>query len=56
LKWVQSHHPAVKVIMFSNMAGEFHRKAALAGGATHFLDKSSEFFQLLAILDDTKSC
>ncbi len=43
LKWIKTNHPAVVVMMLSNMASDFHRRAAEKRGADHFFDKSTEF-------------
>jgi DNA-binding NarL/FixJ family response regulator len=47
LKWMKQYYPDIRIIMFSNHADEFHRKAAKQLGADYFFDKSKEFKQLI---------
>ena len=50
LEWIKKEYPAIIVIMFSNNADPFFRKAAENSGADYFLDKSMEFEGITQIL------
>ena len=51
LKAVRQADPGVAFVVFSNNANPAYRKRYLAEGAQSFLDKSSEFNQLVAAVN-----
>lgn len=51
LKEVKQLLPAVRSIVLTNFANEQYRKASINAGAECFLDKSTEFEQVLLILE-----
>ena len=48
LRAVRAADPRIAFVVFSNNAGPAYRKRYLGEGARHFLDKTSEFDQLIA--------
>jgi DNA-binding response OmpR family regulator len=50
LQFIRERYPSVVVIMLSNQSGPRHRAICLEQGAAHFLDKSTEFGQVRAIV------
>ena len=52
LRSLHRHVPAPPVVVFTNFAIPAYRDTALALGASHFLDKSRDYDQLLAVLQD----
>lgn len=43
LRHIRKEYPAIIVIMISNQASPFYRNLCLRLGASHFIDKSTEF-------------
>lgn len=52
LRRVRAAQPDVAFVVFSNNNDEAYRRRYLADGASRFLDKSSEFDQLVAAISD----
>jgi DNA-binding NarL/FixJ family response regulator len=50
LRYVRDAYPAVTVIMLSNQSSTHYRTLCQVLGAAHFIDKSTEFEELPAIL------
>lgn len=50
LRRVHAAYPAIRFAVLTNFATDQHRKACLAAGAEHFLDKSSEFPRIREIM------
>lgn len=48
LRAVRSADPSIAFVVFSNNSGPAYRKRYLGAGAAQFLDKSTEFDQLVA--------
>ncbi len=51
LRYIKKNHPSIPVIMLSNQSGEFYRSRCKTLGASHFIDKSTEFESLLSVID-----
>ena len=51
LRYTKQHFPAIKIIMFTNQASEYHRELCLKLGASHFIDKSNDFDALPGIVN-----
>jgi DNA-binding NarL/FixJ family response regulator len=51
LRAVRPKLPGLRVIVLTNFATDQHRRACLAAGAEHFLDKTAEFPRLREILE-----
>jgi DNA-binding NarL/FixJ family response regulator len=43
LRHLRRHHPSIIVVMLSNQGGLFYRELCLRLGASHYIDKSTEF-------------
>lgn len=52
LKYLSKNHPAIVVIMFSNLSSMPYREKAMELGAKYFLDKSTEFEKIPEILTE----
>jgi DNA-binding NarL/FixJ family response regulator len=52
LKACRAVLPNLRVAVLTNFATDQHRRACLAAGAEHFLDKSSEFPRIRSIMAD----
>lgn len=52
LKACRAALPHLRVAVLTNFATDQHRRACLAAGAEHFLDKSSEFPRIRSIMAD----
>lgn len=52
LKHIKSSVPRTEVIMLTNHANPFYRRACMRAGASYFLDKSSEFRQIGELLNE----
>ena len=52
LREIKRGSPAAVVVMLTNFATPEHRSVCLAAGADYFLDKSTEFWDVLDILQD----
>ena len=50
LQAVRSTHPAIAFVVFSNNSAPAYRKRYLGEGAVSFLDKSTEFDQLVTVV------
>jgi DNA-binding NarL/FixJ family response regulator len=50
LRYIKRYDPSIIVIMLSNQSGEFYRIRCKALGASHFMDKSTEFDQVPCII------
>jgi DNA-binding NarL/FixJ family response regulator len=50
LRYIIQHHPATTVIMCSNQSSLFYRNLCGRIGAAYFIDKSTEFESIPAIL------
>jgi len=50
LRYIKKDFPSIIVIMLSNQSGEFYRSRCKALGANYFVDKSTEFDQVLPIV------
>jgi DNA-binding NarL/FixJ family response regulator len=50
LRVVRRRYPAIAVIMISNQSDESYRTVCAALGALHFLDKSTEFEEIPALI------
>jgi DNA-binding NarL/FixJ family response regulator len=50
LRVVRKRYPAIAVIMISNQSDESYRAVCAALGAQHFLDKSTEFEEIPALI------
>ena len=50
LRTVHATSPMIRFAVLSNFATDQHRKACLAAGAEHFLDKSEEFPRIKDIM------
>ena len=50
LSAVRAADPAINFVVFSNIGLPAYRKRYLLAGAAHFLDKSTEFDQLAAVI------
>ena len=55
LRAVRGADPAIAFVVFSNNAGPAYRKRYLGEGAQRFLDKTSEFDQLAAAVEQASS-
>ena len=51
LRAVRAADPAIAFVVFSNNAGPAYRKRYLGEGARHFLDKTTEFDQLVSAVE-----
>ena len=51
LRAVRAANPAIAFVVFSNNAGPAYRKRYLGEGAQRFLDKTTEFDQLVAAVE-----
>jgi DNA-binding NarL/FixJ family response regulator len=51
LRYTKQYFPAIKIIMFTNQASEYHRELCLKLGASHFIDKSKDFEALPGIVN-----
>ena len=54
LREIHRHVPAIKFIVLTNHANAQCRKICMNAGASHFLDKSSEFGDVRKILQETE--
>jgi DNA-binding NarL/FixJ family response regulator len=54
LREIHSHVPEIKFIVLTNHASTQYRKICMTAGASHFLDKSSEFGDVRKILQETE--
>ena len=52
LHHVRPTHPQLHIIMLTNHANTFYRKACLKAGANYFFDKSADFDLVETVLDD----
>ncbi|MES2397736.1 MAG: response regulator [Bacteroidota bacterium] len=52
LKYLSKNHPAIVVIMFSNLSSMPYREKAMELGAKYFLDKSTEFEKIPKVLTE----
>lgn len=43
LKFIVKDHPAVKVVMLTNLVSDYYQKLCRKIGAVHFMDKSKDF-------------
>nr|WP_315476439.1 response regulator transcription factor [uncultured Undibacterium sp.] len=50
LKKIKTTHPEIRVVVLSNHSSDANRMQALRAGADSFLDKSTDFEQIPAIL------
>ena len=50
LRFIHEQFPNVRVIMLSNQSSSRHRAICQELGAVHFLDKSTEFGQVRAVI------
>jgi CheY-like chemotaxis protein len=50
LSYIKTHYPSTVIIMVTNQGGDYYRNICRKLGADHFVDKSSEFEQLPAIV------
>jgi DNA-binding NarL/FixJ family response regulator len=46
LKYIVFNFPDTKVIVLSNLAGDYYRKLCMTAGAIKFLDKSKDFDEI----------
>ena len=51
LKFVKQHYPAVVTIIVTNSASDYYRQLCKSLGADYFIDKSTEFEKIPAIID-----
>src|SRR5688572_11562363 len=51
LRYIKRHFPAIRIIMFTDQTSEYHRELCLKLGASHFIDKSSDFDALPGIVN-----
>ena len=54
LREIHSQVPAIKFVVLTNHASSQYRKICMNAGASHFLDKSSEFGDVRKILQETE--
>ena len=52
LQHISKQHPAITVIMFTNLSSEPYREKCKKLGAKYFLDKSTEFEKIPQILEE----
>ena len=50
LRYIKKEYPSITVIMLSNQSGSFYRTVCELIGANHYIDKSTEFEQIPALL------
>jgi DNA-binding NarL/FixJ family response regulator len=50
LRYIKMQYPTTVVVMVTNQVGDYYRNACRKLGADHFVDKSSEFEQIPAII------
>jgi DNA-binding NarL/FixJ family response regulator len=50
LKYINFHFPETKVIVLSNLAGDYYQKLCKAAGAFKFIDKSKDFDKIPELL------
>ena len=50
LKHIVAHFPKTKVIVLSNLVGNYYQKLCAAAGAYRFVDKSKDFDKIPEIL------
>ena len=52
LRHIRKQHPAITVIMLSNQGGVFYRQLCMQLGATHYIDKSTEFQLVPSVIEN----
>jgi CheY-like chemotaxis protein len=50
LNYIKTHYPTIVVIMVTNQGGDYYRNVCRKLGADYFVDKSSEFERVPAII------
>ena len=50
LQFIKSVYPLIRVIMISNQADDFYRRICQQMGADHFIDKSTDFEEILPLV------
>jgi DNA-binding NarL/FixJ family response regulator len=50
LQYIKTTYPSIIVIMISNQAGEYYRRICRQLGADHFIDKSTDFEEILPLV------